>query len=163
VSTATDTWARRAGLALGLLLAVGAVLSWRIESGSAALGAQARFTAIAPGELVVAPSGPFLTLGPSSVSAHGSMRLRNIAGAPLAVELRVRPSSGELDRLLRVRIAGRELRLRALRRWTRVTVLRSRERRSVPVRAWLPDRARSRAAGAFVDVAVELRVEGPHG
>jgi hypothetical protein len=44
-----------------------------------------------------------------------------------------------------------------------VTSLRAREARRLAVRAWLPAGARSRAAGAIVDVTVELRAEAAHG
>jgi hypothetical protein len=154
---------RRIGLALGLVLALAAVLSWRIPGGTTALGAQARFVAVAPGELTLAPAGSFLTLRPSSGSARGSLSLRNIAGAPLTVELRARPSSRELDRWLRVRIGGRGVRLRALRRWTRVASLAPGERRRLPASARLPATARDRAAGALVDVTVEVRAEVERG
>jgi hypothetical protein len=166
LSTATDTWARRAGLALGLLLALGAVLSWRIPSGTAALGAQARFTAVAPGELTVAPAGAFLSA--RGVRARGALVIRDITGRPVSVELRARPSTRQLDRLLRVAISdqGRVRfrgRLARLRAWTAVASLRARASRRLAVRAWLPTGARSRAAGAIVDVMVELRAEAPHG
>lgn len=162
---------RRIGLALGLALALAAVLSWRIPTGSTALGAQARFVAVAPGELTMAPSGPFLMLRPSGGAARGKLELRNIAGAPLAVSVRARPSSRELDRWLRVRIASRGPRaglafrgpLHRLRAWTPVAALGAAERGTLRVRAWLPPSARPRVAGALVDVTVEVRAEVDRG
>jgi hypothetical protein len=160
VATASDIWVRRAGLALGLVLALGAVLSWRIPSGTAALPAQARFTAVAPGELTVAPVGNFMLA--RGARGDGVLVLRDIARGPVSVELRARPSTRDLDRLLWVEISdqGRVMfrgRLTRLRRWTPVGVLRVRELRRLAVRAWLPPAARAQAAGALVDVTVELR------
>jgi hypothetical protein len=150
---------RLIALALGLLLALGAVLSWRIPAGSGAVGAVVRFEAAPPGELTVAPAGTFLTLRGSS--GRGTLTLRNVAGAGVAVALRARPSSRELDRLLRVRIGMHGARsLRQLRRWTPAVVLRRRQVRRLRMRAWLPARVGQRAAGAQVDVTFELRADG---
>jgi hypothetical protein len=167
VSTSSDTWARRVGLALGLLVALGAVLSWRVAAEGAAVGAEARFLAVPPGELTVAPSGAFLSarrLRPGGAAARGELRLRNITGTPVSVRVRGLPSGRDLDRLLRVRIGtvfhGR---LRGLRSWTRPFVLGRGERRALPARVWLPASADGAAAGAAVDVTVELRVEPRRG
>jgi hypothetical protein len=146
VSTSSDTWARRAGLAIGLLLALGAVLSWRVAAEGATVGAEARFLAVPPGELTVAPAGTFVSarqLRPGG-AVRGELRLRNITGAPVSVRLRALPSGRDLDRLLRVDL-GRG------------------ERRALPARVWLPASADGAAAGAAVDVTVELRVEPRRG
>jgi hypothetical protein len=147
------------GLAVGLLLALGAVLSWRIPAGNGAVGAVVRFEAAPPGELTVAPAGTFLTLRGSS--GRGTLALRNVAGKRVSVALRARPSSRALDRLLRVRIGGHRPRsLRQLRRWTRAIVLQPGQGSHLRVRAWLPARVGQWAAGALVDVTFELRADG---
>src|SRR5215211_5983212 len=109
VSTSSDTWARRTGLALGLLLALGAVLSWRVAAEGAAVGAEVRFVAVPPGELTVAPSGAFLSargLRPAGEPARGDLRLRNITGTAVAMGLRALPAGRDLDRSLRVELSA---------------------------------------------------------
>jgi hypothetical protein len=166
VSARTDAWARRIGLALGLLLALAAVLSWRIAAEGAALGADARFVAVPPGELTLEPAGEFLVargLAPSEAS-DGRLRVRNITGAPVAVRLRARPSSRDLDRPLAVlvRAGGVTLyrgRLRGLRSWSRALTIPRGDARTLDVRA----RLATRAVGAAVEVTVELRAEARDG
>jgi hypothetical protein len=167
VSTSIDTWARRAGVALGLMLALGAVLSWRVAAEGPALGAEARFLAVPPGELTVAPDGAFLTarrLRAGGAAASGRLRLTNITGSPVAVRMRALPSGRDLDRLLRVRVGGIFAgRLGRLRAWTRPFVMGKGGRRVLDVRVWLPASAVGAAAGAAVDVTVEFRPEQGRG
>ena len=97
IATTTDTWARRLGLAVGLLIALVAVLSWRVDSEGAGLGAELRMTAVPPGELVVEPSSPFLVgrgLQPGGDGATGELRVRNISPRPVEVQVRALPSAG---------------------------------------------------------------------
>jgi hypothetical protein len=153
-------WARRAGLAVGLVVALAAVLSWRIPAEGARLGADVRFVAVPPGELTLSPSGTFLEarrLEPVGGAAHGRLVLRNITGHTVVVRLRCLPSSRDLDRALRVRI-GRdpERSLGRLRRWTGAVRLRRGERRALHVTA----RLASAAEGSAVDVTVEARADG---
>jgi hypothetical protein len=162
VSMRTDAQARRVGLAVGLLLAAVAVLSWRIGAEGAPLGTAVSFLAAPPGELTAAPAGEFVSargLEPGE-TARGRLQLRNVAGGRVEVRLRARPSARELDRPLMVRLqaAGRTVfrgRLGSLRAWTRALTIPRGEVRSLDVRAWL---ARP-AVGASVDVTIELRAE----
>jgi hypothetical protein len=171
VSTSIDTWARRIGLALGLLLALGAVLSWRVAAEGAAVGAEVRFLAVPPGELTMAPSGAFLSargLRPGGQPARGELRFGNITGTAVAVGLRALPSGRDLDRSLRVELStgGERLfsgRLGRLRSWTRLFALARGDRRALSARVWVPRSTGARAAGAVVDVTVELRAEPRHG
>lgn len=163
----SDSWARRAGLALGLLLALGAVLSWRVAAEGPSAGAEVRLLAVPPGELTVAPDGAFLAargLRPGGPAAHGELSLANITGSPVAVRVRGLPSGRDLDRLLRVKVRGVFAgRLGQLRAWTRPFAMGERERRVLDVRVWLPASAAGAAAGAAVDVTVELGVEPRRG
>jgi hypothetical protein len=171
VSTSGDTWARRIGLALGLLLALGAVLSWRVTAEGAAVGAEVRLLAVPPGELTVAPAGAFLSargLRPGGEPARGELRLGNIAGTPVSVGLRALPSGRDLDRALRVELISDGVRvysgrLGTLRSWTRLFALERGERRALSARVWVPAATGDRAAGAVVDVTVELRAKARRG
>jgi hypothetical protein len=170
VLTASDTWARWVGLAVGLVLALAAVLSWRIAAEGAAVGAEVRFVAAPPGELTAAPVGAFLAarrLRPGGV-ANGQLALRNITGAPVSVRMRGLPSVRALDRPLRVEVKdGEEVifrgRLGGLRSWTRGVVLAKGARRALATRVWLPAGAGRAVAGAIVDVTVELWAEATRG
>jgi hypothetical protein len=170
VSMSSDAWARRIGLAVGLVLALAAVLSWRIPAEGAGLGADARFVAVPPGELTLEPSGAFLSarrLRPGD-GADGRLSVRNIAGAPVAVRVRGLPSARDLDRLLTVELEAGGARLFRgplgdLREWTRPVVLDRGEARAIEARARLSEAAGTRAAGAEVDVTVELSVEPRRG
>jgi hypothetical protein len=165
VSTQTETWAGRLGLAVGLLLALAAVWSWQIGGGPGALGTDARFTAVPPGELTVEPA-EFLSarsLAPGE-EARGDLRVRNIAGAPLTVRLRARPSSRELDRGLWVEVRAVGARgaeplfagpLGRLRRATRPFAIPAGAVRELGWEA----RAAPGGSGGTADVAVELRTE----
>jgi hypothetical protein len=160
VSTRTDARARRIGLAIGLVLALAAVLSWRIPGGGAGLGADVSFVAAPPGELTAEPVEAFLSapgLEPGE-SASGRLRLRNITGGPVALRLRARPSSRDLDRALEVALGSYRGSLGRLRRWTPAGVLPRGAERVVGVRVRIADGART--AGASVAVTVELEARG---
>jgi hypothetical protein len=170
VSTSIDTWARRIGLAVGLLVALAAVLSWRVAAEGAGVGAEVRFVAIPPGELTVEPAGTFLAargLEPGG-AATGRLELRNITGTPVVVRLRGLPSSRDLDASLRVELAaGDDVvfrgRLGRLRGWTAPFALARAERRRLVARLWVAPGAGGKVAGAAVDVTVELRAEARRG
>ncbi|MEA2330870.1 MAG: hypothetical protein QOH58_1008 [Thermoleophilaceae bacterium] len=171
MATTSSSWARRIGLAIGLLVAVGALLSWRIPAEGAGLGADARFVAVPAGELTVDPAGRFLSargLRPGGATARGRLAVRNITGGPVGVRLRGLPSSRDLDRPLRVEIAADGTtvfrgRLAALRSWTRAVPLGRGEQRSLEARVWLPAGAGASTVGASVDVTVELRARRARG
>ena len=167
-ATSTNTWARRIGLAIGLFLALVAVLSWRVPAEGAGLGAEVRMTAMPPGEVMVDPTSPFLVgrrLQPGGEDAAGELRVRNIAPRAVEVQLRVLPSSRDLDRLLRVELTagGRTLSegtLAELRSWTTQGVrLEDGEQRTLEARAWLPEGAAGDHEGVNLDVTLELRAE----
>jgi hypothetical protein len=166
VSISSDAWARRIGVAIGLVLALAAVLSWRIPAEGAGLGAEARFVAVPPGELTLEPAGDFLSargLEPGE-GADGRLRLTNITGGPVGVRVRGLPSGRDLDRLLRVEIRAGDATLfrgplAPLRSWTRAVTLARGESRTLEVRVRLAPGAGARAVGASVDVTVELRTE----
>jgi hypothetical protein len=161
VSTRTDARARQIGLAIGLLLALAAVLSWRIAGGGAGLGAEVSFVAAPPGELTVEPVDSFLSANglQAGESAHGRLLLRNITGGLVSVRLRAEPSSRDLDRGLRIGLAsgGRSVyrgSLGALRRWTPAGAVPRGGQRALEARIWVAKGAA--VAGAVVDVTVEL-------
>jgi hypothetical protein len=154
------------GLAIGLCAALALVLSWRVPAEGGTLGADARFTALPPGELVVEPEATFLKarrLRPGGPAATGSLRVRNISPRSVAVRGVALPSSGDLDSRLRVELrqGDDELfsgRLGRLRRGTARMRLLPDEERRVEARAWLPAGTAGHE-GAAVDVTLELRVE----
>lgn len=103
------------GVALGLAIALAAVMSWRIPASSQSLGAEVRFMAAPAGEVSISPAGPLLTarrLAPGD-SASGRFTVRNLTGEPLRVRLRALPSAHGLDRALRVRFTSGGRRLAA--------------------------------------------------
>jgi hypothetical protein len=159
-----DAWAKRAGLAIGLVLALAAILSWRIPAEGAGPGADARFVAVPPGELTLSPAGAFLSarrLEPGGRAARGRLAVSNVSGRPVVVRLRFLPSSRDLDRALHVRIESEGSvafggTLGRLRGWTPVARLARGEARTLQVRAWLA----SKAEGSAVDVTVEARADG---
>lgn len=96
------------GIALGLVIALAAVLFWRVPAESQSLGADVRFAAAPAGAVSVSPAGPLLTasrLLPGH-SATDRFELRNLTGRPLRVRLRALPSGPALDRALRVDVAA---------------------------------------------------------
>ena len=166
-ATAPHTWARRIGLALGLLLAVAAILVWRVPAEGRELGAELRMTAMPPGELIAEPSGPFVVarrLRPDGHAAGGSVTIRNIAPRPVEVRARAIPSSRDLDGLLRVEltIGGRpvaEGTLRELRGWSEAVRIENGARRTLEASVGLSADARREHDGVILDVGLELDAE----
>jgi hypothetical protein len=160
----TDRLARGLGVVLGVSLAAVALIAWRVPGGEGTLGADVRVETLQTGEVGVAPLHPFLTapsLMPGS-QASGSVTLRNQTGSPLAVRLRARPSSRDLDRILRVQVraGGRPLYDGGLGglRASGTLPLRLAPAASVRVgvRAWLPGGLRTGFKGRIVAVTLDV-------
>ena len=160
------------GVALGLGVALAAVLSWRIPASSQSLGAELRFVPAATGEVSISPDGPLLTargLAPGD-SAGRRFRLENVAGRPLRVRLRALPSQRALDRALQVELtaAGRRIyagRLGELRSFASGGALNLPRKGSVEVemRARLDRGAGPDHEGQIVDVTMELQARAAGG
>ncbi len=159
-----ETWARRAGLAVGLAAAAAVVLAGRIPAGDGRLGTDLVVAAHPTGELGVRPSGPFLQapdLRPGD-QARGSVELVNQTGVALAVRVRGLPSSTQLDGLLRLAIdAGAERiflgTLGELRTWSHPLLrLEPGEARAISVRAWLPPAVERGYEGRVERVGLEF-------
>lgn len=168
-----DTAPRWIGLAVGLVLAAGLVLSWRLPASGGPLPAQMRILATPAGELAVSPAGVFVRgdrLRPGRPGAAGTVTVTNITGEPLALGVRLTPSSPALDRALRVRLSadGRERaagRLGSLRSWTEgVVVLGAGESTRLRARVDLTaGPAAVEAGGQIVETTMELRGRAPGG
>lgn len=147
--------ARAIGLACGLALFAIALHSWAIASTGSALGTDIGVAAVAPGELEVS-SGLVLHasgLQPGAAPATGTVRMRNITGAPVRVRVRALPSTRALDGVLELTttVGGRRIELG--RAWSAARFrLGVRGTRSLPLRAWL----RRPAQGLIADVTLEL-------
>jgi hypothetical protein len=99
-------WARCAGFLIGLGLVAVLVAGWRVAGGEASPGAHVTVTVVRTGELDVAPLGRLLKireLAPGDVRRTG-FRLTNLTGTRLAVRLRARSPSSDLDDQLAVRM-----------------------------------------------------------
>jgi hypothetical protein len=160
-----NTIVKWAGLAAGAVLAVTLVVGWRVPAATGALGADVKLVADQPGELLLSASGSFLQgrgLVPGGPAAAGSLGLRNITPRTLAVRVRARPSTPDLDGALQVELedAGRAVaagRLGSLRRWSRGALrIGPGERRRLAGRAFLRAGERNHE-GRIVDVTLELR------
>jgi hypothetical protein len=149
MSTPSKALTRLIGLLIGCTLSVGFVASGQMPQHSGLPGARLKIVSAPTRELSVAPHGRFLSArdmrpGRTREEARGKVTVTNVTGSALVVRLRGRPSTSDLDRLLRIRItAGTERlfegRLSELRRWSRRALrLAPAEKRRLAVRAWLP-------------------------
>jgi hypothetical protein len=163
-SPATDRLVRPAGLLLGVLLAVAALIAWRVPGGEKTLGAAVNIEALQTGAIGVQPLHPFVNV-PSLLpgrAAGGKVALRNQTGVPMAVRLTALPSTRDLDSLLEVEVssAGKNLydgSLAGLRQLgTRPLRLASGESRALGVRVSLPAAARSGYQGRLLDISLQL-------
>lgn len=155
------------GAAVGILLAVALVLSWRVAAEGRALPAEVSMQAHPSGELELRPAADFLAapgLVVGGPSASGTMRLRNITPVALDVRARLAPSSKALDRALAVRLTarGRTLadgRLGALRGWSAGSVrVRPGDVAVLHARLAIPAGPHAAAAGGQdVDITAKLR------
>lgn len=163
--------AKAIGLALGIVAVVVAVSAWEVRSTGAALGADVQVVAVPPGELILEPSGAFLSahgLHPGR-AAEGRLRVRNITVRPARVRVRALPSGRDLDDVLHAEVmaGGRRIArgtLGQLRAWSRRSpALAVGEVGALTMRTWLARDAADRYRGAIASITLELRadVEGP--
>ena len=159
-----DRVARPLGIVVGICLAAGALISWRVPGGERTLGADVRIEAFQTGEVGVAPLHPFASapsLLPGS-SVAGDVTVRNQTGVRLALRLRALPSNRELDSLLAVHVSAgaRALydgALGGLRTaGSRPLALEAGQSSRLHIRASLPARLRSGFQGRIVDVSLQI-------
>jgi hypothetical protein len=159
-----DRSARLLGIALGLCVALIALISWRVPGGERTLGADVRFEALQTGEIGVAPLHPFAS-APSLLpgkSVRGDVTVRNQTGVPLALRLRALPSTRDLDQLLVVQVsAGKRAlydgKLAGLRAGaTAPLVLKPAGAQRLRVSASLPTGLRTGFQGRILDVSLQI-------
>ncbi len=162
-----DRWARGAGIALGLTIAGGALLSWRIPPGTGTLGTDVIIASQPSGEIAVTPTGPFVSgihmePGAQDSGSTGTIKVRNQTGRTLQVHLRGLPSTVDLDALLWVQIDAGERELfrgpvGGLRAWTLESFsLRPGQRQTVSVQTWLPSSVQTGYEGRIATVDLEF-------
>jgi hypothetical protein len=160
--------ARSLGLAAGVVLAVVALLVWRVPTVPVGTGAAVTFKAVPSGELGVSQSGTFLrapALIPSSSGRGASAELvvANQSPATLAVTLRALPETSNLDDALQVKVSAGDTRvysgpLGGLRSWSdRVLVFAPGASQLFTVKAWIPLTVTSGWRGQKVDVSLQLK------
>jgi hypothetical protein len=154
---------RLAGLLTGLCLAGLLVLALRVPASDGALGANARFSVVPPGELQVDRQRLLRAraLVPGGGGAHGRVELRNITVGPVAARARLRPDVDDLDGALQVELRAGPRRLAAgtlgeLRRWSRPVTIEQGETVALRARVHLPPEA-GNYAGRSTSVRLELR------
>ncbi len=155
--------ARAAGLVAGVAAFAVLAHSWTVTTAAAGFGTDLVVSAAAPGELEVTPSGELLqavAMRPGSL-AGGVVRVRNITGGPVAVRLRVAPSTPELDDVvdLAVTSGGRRLAVGSageLRGWSeRRLLIGVRDSASLELRAQL----RRPTQGLIAEIRLVLDVK----
>ena len=169
-----ESYARGAGVAVGIALVAVVVLAFRVPDGTGTLGADVIFAVSPTGELGVSRPGPFINatgLRPGG-TVEGTFDVANQTGKRLAVRLRALPDGTDLDRLLVVHVrAGRATRpiyagrLGGLRATTRAFRIESGRTHEVRVRASLPAGLHGGYAGRIQTIGLELSstVEGRRG
>ncbi|HEX2304235.1 MAG TPA: hypothetical protein VHH57_11480 [Gaiella sp.] len=160
--------ARSLGLVAGVLLAVAALLAWRVPAAPTGPGAAVTITATPTGELAVSQHDAFLSapaLIPSSPAGGASAQVvvTNQSPIVLAVVMRALPSTDVLDETLHVEVAAGEAvvysgSLEGLRTWTRrVLVFTPGASQALTVEAWIPTDTPTDPRGQEVDVSLELK------
>lgn len=105
----STTITKVAGLVLGAVACTVLLVAPRISRPAGAVSAALTLTAAPTGEIGVTPVGTVLAQGalaPGAPPARGAMVVRNQTGVPLALTLRAKPASGDLDDVVRLRITG---------------------------------------------------------
>jgi hypothetical protein len=154
------TWLRRGAFAAGLVAAVTLALLGRVPAGADPLTLEATVTTAPTGELAVAPAGPVAHatgLEPGSGRLSGSVTLTNQTDAELAVRVRMRPSIGDADAALQVRVgdlySGPAGGLRAFS--PRAVTIAPHSAATLPVEAWLPAAAHDGWEGRSLELPLE--------
>lgn len=166
--TTTKSLARWIGFLIGVALAAWVVFLGRVSAHEGVQGAHVTMATKPTQLLSVEPAGrQFLAHrdlrpGPRSGAARGGLTVHNIRTGPLAVKVAARPSSRDLDALLRVEIVARGAlvfrgRLDELRRWRHAFRLDAGERARLDVRAWLPPSSGEDQHGRHVAVDLHWR------
>jgi hypothetical protein len=164
-ASTTDTFTRVLGAAIGLCLVAALIVASRPASGhGGVLPARLTFTAGLDGAVAIAPMAPkpLLETGPMRPGSHAgaTMNVRNQTGESLAVRLRAKPSSTELDGTAHVRLTSRgktlaDGTLQELRQGTEPLRLAPGAAARVQVIAWIPAETETGYEGRNVAVALE--------
>jgi hypothetical protein len=159
-------WLRRGAFAAGLVAAVTLALLGRLPAGGTPLGLDAMVTTAPTGELAVGPVGTVAAaagLAPGDGALRGRVTLENQTDAAVAVRVRARPSIGDADAALQVRVAAGSDELYAgpaggLRRFSaRGLTIAPHARATVDISAWLPEGAAAGWRGRSVTLPLEYR------
>lgn len=165
-----DMAVRSAAFALGLLVAFGAVIAWRMPPGEGVLGADVIVAAANTGEVHVDPVGPFVSAtglqpGERADAPTEELALTNITALPQVVRVRALPTGEDLDEVLWVSIVSgdRELfdgPLGELRAGSPDGVtIASGQTRSLDVSVWIPDHAGEDFRGRIESIDLEVLPE----
>jgi len=159
----THRGARIVGFVGGVAAVAVLAAGWQIGRGTGAVGADVTVVAAPTGELAL-PSGPFVRgvgLEPGG-RAQGSVPVRNQTGSTLAVSVKVLPSIGDLDAVLRVRMTAGghsvyEGPLGGLRDWSPPFRLGSGRSTALGVQVQLPAGSDGASHGRIDDITLAFR------
>jgi hypothetical protein len=155
-----EKWARRAGLAAGLIASVVAVAGWRVPPAGGSLGLDLAMTYQPDASLEISPAGRVLsgTAMKPGEEVSGSLSARNITGVTLPLRVRALPSIADLNGSLAIHIdaGGRALYDGPLGGVHGSLKLRSGETTVLHVTATLP-RGATGWQGRIAKVVLELR------